>query len=209
MDILLDNELLSNWLIQYGSIALFFLLVAGIIILPVPEETLMVVAGVLMSKGNLNIPFTMIAAYAGAICGITVSYLLGRTAGHYLIAKYGSWVGLTHERLDQVHHWFQRFGKWTLLIGYFIPGVRHFTGFASGMTFLDFRKFGLFAYSGAIIWVSTFLSIGYYFGNYCCEVLEKLDIEMSEIIIFIIAIFLLYVLFLKFKSFNFFKNKKK
>ena len=52
MDVLLNNEILSDWLIQYGSIALFVLMVVGIIILPVPEETLMVIAGVLIQKGE-------------------------------------------------------------------------------------------------------------------------------------------------------------
>src|SRR5436309_455929 len=130
MDFLLNNENLSNWLIQYGSIALFFLLVAGIIILPVPEETLMVIAGVLMRNGSLHIGSTLMAAYFGSMCGITISYLIGRTAGHYLIVKYGNKIGITNEKLDQVHRWFEKYGKWTLTFGYFVPGVRHFTGFA-------------------------------------------------------------------------------
>jgi len=201
MEILLDNEVLANWLIQYGSIVLFFLLVIGIIILPVPEETLMVIAGVLMSKGSLNIPFTILAAYAGSIFGISLSYLLGRTAGHYLISKYGSWIGITEKQLVQVHNWFERFGKWTLLIGYFVPGLRHFTGFTSGMTVMDFKIFALFAYTGAVIWVTTFLSIGYFFGNYCFSVFEDLDIGIEGIVLFIVLIFALYVIYSKFKSY--------
>ena len=207
MDFLLDNEILANWLIQYGSIFLFVLLVLGIIILPVPEETLMVLAGILMSKGNLNIPFTILAAYAGSICGITISYMLGRTGGNYLIHKYGSWIGITEKQLVKVHNWFDRFGKWTLLIGYFIPGLRHFTGFASGMTCLEFKQFALFAYSGAIIWVTTFLSVGYFFGNYCFSIFENVEIGIEEIVLFIIFMLVLSILFLKFRTSSFFKSK--
>lgn len=199
MDFLLDNEVLSNWLIQYGSFALFFLLVAGIIILPVPEETLMVIAGILMRKGSLHIGPTLLAAYLGSMCGITISYLLGRTAGHYLIVRYGSKIGITHEKLDKVHQWFERFGKWTLSFGYFIPGIRHFTGFASGMTELDFRQFALFAYSGAVLWVTTFLSIGYFFGNFCLTCLKDFEFEGNEIFIALVVIFVLYGLYLYFK----------
>ncbi len=201
MDILLDNELLSNWLIQYGSIALFVLLVSGIIILPVPEETLMVLSGVLMSKGSLNIPLTILAAYAGSICGISISYLLGRTAGHYLISKYGNKIGISQAHLDQVHNWFERFGKWTLMIGYFIPGVRHFTGFVSGMTRMDFKHFALFAYTGAIIWVSTFLSLGYFSGNFLFSFFKNLELDFDEeIFIFILLVGVAYLLYSKFKS---------
>lgn len=205
MDVLLNNEILSNWLIQYGSIALFVLMVVGIIILPVPEETLMVIAGVLMKRGSLNIPTTLLAAYAGSMCGITISYLLGRTAGHYLVNKYGDWVGLTHERLEKVHAWFEKFGKWTLSFGYFIPGIRHFTGFACGMTELEYKQFALFAYTGALLWVTTFLSFGYFFGNYCCDLFESLEISIDKIIIFIFIAIALFIIYKKIKP-SFFKS---
>jgi membrane protein DedA with SNARE-associated domain len=55
------------------------------------------------------------------------------------------------------------------VIGYFIPGVRHFTGFSSGMATLPFHHFALFAYSGALLWVTSFLTIGYFFGHKCFE----------------------------------------
>lgn len=207
MDVILENEALANWLIQYGSIALFFLLVVGIIILPVPEETLMVIAGVLMRKGSLHIPFTLLAAYFGSICGITISYLLGRTAGHYLVNKYGSWVGLTQERLERVHLWFEKFGKWTLAFGYFIPGIRHLTGFTSGITELEYNKFALFAYSGAIVWVTTFLSFGYFLGTYCCGFFENFEIGIDEIIIIGIVVIILYLLYKK--CFSHFKSNDK
>lgn len=167
MDFLFDNETLSLWLTHYGSIALFFLLVFGIIALPIPEETLMVLAGILIGKEKLSIPFTMLAGYAGSICGITISYWIGRTAGHYLVLKYGKWVGITEKRFQKAHEWFERFGKWTLLIGYFIPGLRHFTGLTSGITEMEFKHFALFAYTGAVIWVSIFLSIGYFCSGVC------------------------------------------
>lgn len=199
MNCLLENEILSNWLLQYGSIALFILLTVGIVILPVPEETLMVVAGILMKNGNLNIITTVLAAYIGSICGITISYLLGRTVGHYLINKYGGWIGATPSRLERIHQWFERFGKWTLSFGYFIPGVRHFTGFVSGLTELDYKQFALFAYTGALLWVSTFLSIGYFFSHYCLACFEALEIELFEIMVFCLIFVILYLLYSKFR----------
>ncbi|MBX9923336.1 MAG: DedA family protein, partial [Rhabdochlamydiaceae bacterium] len=165
MDFLPGIETFSLWLMQYGSFVLFILLTVGIIALPVPEETLMVIAGILMHKGKLAIPSTVLAAFLGSLCGITVSYWLGRTAGQYLITKYGSWVGLTEKRFEKAHCWFEKFGKWALLIGYFIPGVRHLTGLSAGVSNFSYRQFAIYAYTGALIWVSSFLSIGYFFGK--------------------------------------------
>ena len=196
MDTLINNHTLQVWLIQYGSFALFILLTIGILALPVPEETLMVIAGALMLQGKLQIPQTIIAALLGSLCGITASYVLGRTAGNFLIIRYGRWIGIGQKQLDQAHTWFERFGKWTLFIGYFVPGIRHFTGFTAGMTKLHFKEFALFAYSGALIWVSTFLSIGYFFGNYWFSLFKNMNFSIDDILTAVILIGFIYVIYL-------------
>lgn len=183
MDYLPDYETLSQWLLNYGSIAIFVLLALGIIALPVPEETLMVFTGAAMANNTLPVGNTVIAAYLGSVTGITMSYFLGRTAGYYFIHRYGSWLGLTETKLEKAHQWFERFGKWSLFIGYFIPGVRHFTGLCAGATELDFRTFALFAYLGALFWVSTFLSIGYFYCEYCFSFFEHLELSFATIMI--------------------------
>jgi membrane protein DedA with SNARE-associated domain len=170
MSFIPDLDTLSLWLTNYGSFALFAALILGIIALPIPEETLMIIAGVLMSKGNLLMPSTIIAALAGSICGITTSYLLGRLASNFFIHKL-KWIGITEAHFERAHNWFERFGKWTLFIGYFVPGLRHFTGLVAGMTALQYPHFALYAYTGALFWVSTFLFIGYFFGDYSATLL--------------------------------------
>jgi membrane protein DedA with SNARE-associated domain len=169
------NETFAHLLMEYGSLMLFLLLVLGIIALPIPEETLLVFSGALMSKGILNIHSTILAAITGSLTGITISYLLGLTGGFYLFHKYGSWVGITIQRLDKAKEWFNHFGKWSLFIGYFIPGVRHFTGFTAGTTGVEYRHFAIFAYTGGIFWISTFLSLGYFFGDFCFAFLQDID----------------------------------
>lgn len=194
MDFFPDVDTLSLWLTQYGSFVLFAALTLGIIALPVPEETLMVLAGVLMHQGKLDIPSTTAAAYLGCLSGISVSYIIGRLAGNFLLTKYGRFVGITEDRLKRAHRWFERFGKWTLPVGYFIPGVRHFTGFSAGTSKLHFAQFVLFAYSGALVWVSLFLSIGYFYGKQWAALFEKIDLDSALTIIIVIAALLLVYL---------------
>lgn len=153
---------LIAWLAHYKGFALFGLLALGIVGLPIPDETLMTFAGALIAKQYLDLTTTVIAAFAGSIVGITLSYWIGSTAGTYLIKQHGHRVGITQEKLDKVHAWFEKIGKWTLLIGYFIPGVRHLTGYVAGVTELSFKQFALFAYTGAVIWSSLFLALGYF-----------------------------------------------
>lgn len=197
MDCLAQNEWLIDLLTQYGSIVLFGLLMLGIVALPIPEETLLVFAGAFMSRGLLSIPGTILAAILGSICGITLSYVLGRTGGHYLAEKYGKWVGLTTKRLHQAHDWFHHLGKWSLFVGYFIPGVRHFTGFVAGMAELEYHYFSIYAYSGAVFWIATFLSLGYFFGDLCFAFLESLDVTTVAIIVTAALLLLIYAIVMK------------
>lgn len=197
MDFLPDSSTLSFWLTQYGSFYLFALLALGIVIFPIPEETMMLMAGVLIRKGTLSPLSTLAAACAGSICGISISYLLGRSIGLFFIIKYGKWVGLTNKRWQKFHIWSERFGKWPLFFGYFVPGVRHFTGLFAGATKLNFKRFAMFAYSGAIVWVSCFLGIGYFFGFLSFSIYEKIEFTLDNaLLILLVLLVLLLVSFI-------------
>jgi len=154
----MEQQLLA-WVSHYGALALFGLLAFGIVGLPIPNETLLTLAGALVRKGELHLIPTLVAACAGNIVGVTASYLLGRFAGMT------SWVH-THlqKSMTNLEHWFEKIGKWTLAFGYFVPGVRHLTALAAGSSGFPFREFMPFAYGGAVIWTFLFMTLGYYIG---------------------------------------------
>ncbi|MBV9267604.1 MAG: DedA family protein [Acidobacteriaceae bacterium] len=154
-----------GWISQYGYLGLFGMLMFGIAGLPIPDETLLVLSGVLVAQGRLTAWITFLTAFAGSACGISLSYFLGRSVASPLLLRYGSYVHVTPEDLETTHRWFRRMGNWILTFGYFIPGVRHFTALVAGMSKLEFPIFAGFAYLGAVIWISTFLSIGYFVGD--------------------------------------------
>lgn len=156
---------LPEFLSQYGYAGLFGLLVLGIVGLPVPDETLLVLTGYLVSQGHLHPLWAFLAALLGSGCGITLSYIIGRTLGYRFVTRHGKWVHLTEDRIDKIHRWFDRLGHWLLVVGYFIPGVRHFTAFVAGTSGLAYPGFAVFAYLGAALWVSSFLALGYFMGE--------------------------------------------
>jgi membrane protein DedA with SNARE-associated domain len=153
------------WLAHYGYAGLFLLLMFGIVGLPVPDETLLVFCGYLIWRGRLHYGFTFLAAFLGSGCGISLSYLIGRKFGRKAIHNYGRYIRLTPERLHKITRWFHRIGGWVLTVGYFIPGVRHFTAVVAGISHMKYCKFAAFAYPGAAIWVATFLILGYFVGE--------------------------------------------
>src|SRR6266540_5084458 len=154
-----------HWISQNGYPAIFFLLVLGIVGLPVPDETLLTFTGYLVFANHLHLFPAYLSAAGGSICGITISYLLGRTFGLALLNKYGRYIHLSEARINQAHQWFEHAGRWGLTFGYFIPGVRHFTAYAAGMSYLEFHIFALFAYAGALVWAATFITLGYFLGE--------------------------------------------
>jgi membrane protein DedA with SNARE-associated domain len=160
----MEQQVLA-WITHYGYLAIFFLLVFGIIGLPIPDETMLTFSGYLVYMGHLSLPLTFATALAGSVTGITISFYLGRVLGMKVIHKYGRYLHITEERMGKAHAWFERVGHWALTIGYFIPGVRHFTAYAAGISELEPRHFALYAYSGALLWVSTFIGLGYFLGE--------------------------------------------
>jgi membrane protein DedA with SNARE-associated domain len=165
-------DTIGYWISHYGYAGIFFLLFLGIVGLPIPDETLLTFAGFLIFKNHLKLAPTYLVAVLGSACGITVSYGLGRSLGLFIVHHYGRIFRITPEQLDRVHAWFDRFGTWTLLFGYFIPGVRHLTAVVAGTSKLHPFHFAIFAYSGALIWAATFIGLGFYFGDQWTQVLE-------------------------------------
>ncbi len=161
----ISSQTILSGIVQYGYIGLFCLLMFGIVGVPFPDELIMTCAGYLIFKGHLQAGPTIIAAFLGSACGISLSYTIGRIVGTSLINRFGYLVHVTPERLKAVNVWFQRFGKWTLVIGYFLTGFRHLIAIVAGTVKLRIPAFALFAYAGALIWSVTFISLGYFLGE--------------------------------------------
>lgn len=160
----MEQQVLA-WIAQYGYLAVFLLLALGIVGVPIPDETLLTFTGYLIYKGHLLPWLAFGSALGGSASGITVSYALGRRFGIKLIHRFGKYLHLTPERVERAHQWFERIGHWALTFGYFIPGVRHLTAYAAGTSGLEPHRFATFAYLGSVLWVTTFLSLGYLLGE--------------------------------------------
>ena len=173
---------------------IFSLLMFGIIGVPVPDEALLAFSGYLVSRGQLGLVPTIAAAFLGSICGISISYWIGRSGGLFLIRRYGHRVHITPQRIERVTQWLDRFGRWGLIIGYFVPGVRHMTALVAGASQLKYPVFAIFAYSGGLLWSVTFITAGFFLEK---EWLEKsAAIHRMILITFAAIAFILLVYYL-------------
>jgi membrane protein DedA with SNARE-associated domain len=172
----------DQFLANYGYFALFGLLMLGIVGPLIPDETILVFAGVAIHRGQMDWTPALLSGIAGSICGITLSYILGRTGVIYAV-RHVPWLDRhVGSHLPEAHRWFERFGKWTLTFGYFIAGVRHFTALVAGTTDLRFGTFALYAWPGGCVWVACFLGIGYYVGEGWEQIAQRLHVGVLVIV---------------------------
>jgi membrane protein DedA with SNARE-associated domain len=164
-----------DWIKNYGYVGVFASLMLGIFGLPIPDETILTFTGFLVFKNYFHPVPALMAAYLGSICGITLSYLAGCYLGLPLLLRYGASLHITPEKLARAHHWFEKYGTWSLFGGYFLPGVRHLTALSAGLSGLEYRKFAPFAYSGGLLWVVTFLTLGYMVGEEWHKIIPKIQ----------------------------------
>jgi membrane protein DedA with SNARE-associated domain len=180
-------------IIEYSYIGIFTALGLGIIGLPIPDETLLAFAGYLSFKGKLSFLLTFFAAFLGTSCGITISYFLGKYGSNYIFQKYAQKVTIYSDRLKEIEGFYLKYGKFALIIGYFIPGVRHLTAIFAGVSQFPFWRFAQFAFIGAFLWTATFLAFGFFIGSEW-----YLVAHFSNRIVIPIIVFLALTLFLVF-----------
>ena len=177
-----------NYLIEhFGYFGIIIALIGGIVGLPIPDEILLTYVGYNVFQGELSYILSLLSAFVGAAGGISLSYFIGYKFGLPLIKKIGPKVHITEEKIDRTKNLFKRVGPALIIIGYFIPGVRHLTAYVAALNNFPFRKFSLYAFSGAILWSFTFITLGIKLG----EKWGQVELYMSKYSIYLILFFLL------------------
>lgn len=190
---LLATHVIISYLIHHGYIVLFAFLAVELIGLPMPGELLMSYAGYLVYQGKLAWIVSIMIASLGIFLGITVSYFIGSRLGYPFFKRYGHYVHITPQRLQSAEVWYEKYGSNLVLAAYFIPGIRHVTGYFAGIIKIPYRLFAVRAYAGALIWASFFITLGKVIGpdwNKHQAALEKyLVIAAALVFLLMLAIF--------------------
>ena len=193
-------HVIMQWVSVHGYGVIFVVFALGIFGLPLPNDGILAYLGYLIFKGQLHPVPTVTAAVFGTICGMTINYVLGRTFGFYLVNRFGALIRLTPEKIQQMHNWFERSGRWGLLFGYYLPGVRHLTAFAAGTSKMTFWEFALFGYLGGILWSGTFITLGYFLEEHWARETKRIHhiLEIGSLIV--LAILGLYFFYQQIKN---------
>ncbi|WP_068777285.1 DedA family protein [Paenibacillus sp. FJAT-26967] len=158
-------EWISELFEQYGYGVLFLGLFAESLAIPFPGELAMAISGHMAAGGTFHLLWIMLVSYLGAIIGTIVTYVMGRKLGRPFFDKYGKYILLKPQRIDTLTTWFAKYSDKLILVSYFVPGLRHFTGYISGILKVRSRTFFLYNSVSGLIWVILYVMVGYIFGN--------------------------------------------
>ena len=150
-----------------GYIGLFAILFAetGLLVgFFLPGDTLLVSAGLLAARGQLNIGVLLAVLIAGAVLGDATGYWIGHQAGNRLFQREDSFW-FRREHLEKAERFYERHGGKTIFIARFFSGLRTFAPIVAGAARMMYPRFALFNITGAISWITIVTMLGYIFGN--------------------------------------------
>lgn len=166
---------------KYAGIYVYFVIdTLGVFL---PSKTVLTLTGILVQTGELSFAPLFLAAISGSLTGFCISYTIGLKVGKPFFLKYGKYLRITDEKIARAEKWFNRFGPAFIMIAYFTPGLRHITPYLSGITGMTFPRTIAFAAIGAALWITTFVSLGRFFGSRLDEISVLLDRYQWEVLL--------------------------
>ncbi|MFI9162024.1 DedA family protein [Kitasatospora aureofaciens] len=155
---------LAPLLDRYGYLAVALLVLLDNCGIPVPGQTVLVLASVYAGTGHLDFAAVLLIAAAAATLGNSLGYLIGRTGGRAFVHRWGRYVLLTPARMDRADGFFARHGGKVVLVARFVDGLRQYNGIIAGTTGMPWRRFAPFNLLGAVLWTAVWGTFGYVAG---------------------------------------------
>ena len=156
---------LTLFLEHWGYAAICAVVVLGNVGLPVPEETVLTLAGYLVWRGDLRLWLVLIVGIVSASVGDNIGYWLGRRLGAAAVRRYGTRVLLSPAKLDASQRVVLKYGALAVFVARFLPGLRFAAGPVAGMTRMPARVFFLANVLGACLYVPVVVGVGYALGR--------------------------------------------
>ncbi|WP_431677286.1 DedA family protein [Kitasatospora sp. KL5] len=156
---------LAPLLDDYGYLAVGLLVLLDNCGIPVPGQTVLVLAAVYAGTGRMSIAAVVAIAVAAAVVGDCLGYLIGRTGGHAFVHRWGRYVALTPARTARAQGFFERNGGKVVTVARFVDGLRQTNGIIAGTTGMAWRRFLPANIAGAVLWVGVWATLGYVLGT--------------------------------------------
>ena len=166
MDFLHNSlQLIEHYMLTYGYWAVFFGVMLENAGVPIPGETILLVAGYFASTGVFRVPLVMLVAATGAVIGDNIGFAIGHHYGRGFLLRVGRFFFLTPKRIEHMENYFKSHGNKTILVARFITGLRVFAALLAGASRMRWRVFVVYNVAGAVLWSFVITLLGYLFGQ--------------------------------------------
>ncbi|HTW58442.1 MAG TPA: DedA family protein [Terriglobales bacterium] len=160
-------DFLRHAIIHYGYWAVGAVLLLENIGLPLPGETILLLASFLAySEHDLQLPWIVIVATAVTTIGGSLGFAVGQYGGRALLGRYQLAFRIPQTTLARGENLFARFGAVTVFFARFVFGIRIVAGPLAGVLRMPWGKFLLWNFLGATAWVTAVTTVGYSFGRH-------------------------------------------
>jgi membrane protein DedA with SNARE-associated domain/rhodanese-related sulfurtransferase len=160
---------------QYGLVLVFANVLLEQIGLPIPAIPSLIVAGALAAEGELSPSAIFGVAFAGCMIADTLWYLAGRRYGRRVMT-FLCRVSLSPDScVRQTEFRFERWGKLTLVLSKFIPGLSTIAPPLAGAMRLGWWSFLLLNGLGVVIWAGAAIGAGMAFHTQINELILRME----------------------------------
>lgn len=163
------DQYLGVWVEQYGAwiyLVLFLIIFGetGLVVLPfLPGDSLLFIAGAFGASGMLDPVMLGGLLIVAAVLGNTVNYYVGRYIGPKVFTQESRF--LDRRALVKTHAFYEKHGGKTIVISRFLPLFRTFAPFVAGVGHMNAMRFQAYNITGALLWICSLITLGYFFGN--------------------------------------------
>ncbi len=188
---------IANTIVGYigdmGYWGIFLLMFLESTFFPFPSEIIMIPAGYLAYKGEMNVYAVVLVGILGSVGGALFNYYLAMHFGRKFILKYGKYFFIKEETLDKLEAFFVKHGELSTFNGRLIPGIRQLISLPAGLARMNVAKFSLYSALGAGIWVIVLVALGYVLGSNEELISEYLKTATVIALISVVFITIFYV----------------
>jgi membrane protein DedA with SNARE-associated domain len=184
-------DLLLNAVVHYGYWAVGAALLAENAGVPVPGETVLLIACFLAySERDLQLHWIVLVATIAATLGDNLGFALGYYGGRPLLVRYQALFKIQSSTLERGEKLFARYGAVTIFFARFVFGMRIIAGPMAGVLRMPWRKFMVFNFLGAALWVTVISTAGYVFGQHwegLAREVKRFDIAVGILLLLVAA----------------------
>lgn len=163
------TEFILNLIAWGGYVGIFILMTIENIFPPIPSEVIMGLGGMAVARGDMDMTPLLIVATLGTTLGNMFWYGVGRWIGiarlKPFVERYGRWLTLTWDEVEQLNRFFNRHGLWVVFFFRFLPTFRTMISLPAGMAKMGMPRFLLATFVGSAIWNAVLAYAGLLLGS--------------------------------------------